>query len=518
MKCANKSTCTFEGFGRFNGIINGHKIILEKVFYSKDINKNLIGGVKLAMDGYNATILYKNDNIYLKIFKNNYTIGEFATNNTNTFVIPSTQYYKPDINSTELNNQSLMLWHQRLGHFYQKDISKYLELHNIKTNNCLECAISKLKSKPHNKIPPKAQKVLETIHSDIMGPINPVSQDNFKYIITFIDEFSRKSWVNLMKEKSEAVNIIINFIKYINNHFENKIKYFKSDNGREYNNSRIKKFCRKMGIKKIFSIPYNPQNNGIAERYNQTLQNATKTLIHWAKLSLDFWSFAVIYSNFLYNITPHENISNLIPNEIFYNRKVNLDKVKVFGCVMHYNNTMNKNSKFEPNTKQGIFLGINFDSNSYIAMDFKDQSIHLVREAIFQEDLPANYIFNYELHKYNNNNNKNTLSLNYNNNIDHSLFENNDDLKDKINNQNNLKHDINNKDAPQNEPNNIDENSNNNDQLNNKLSSDIQHYNNSDDSTTLNNSNTHTNNLNNHKSNKRTLDIDNNMNNKRHVI
>jgi len=177
MKCANKSTCTFEGFGRFNGIINGHKIILEKVFYSKDINKNLIGGVKLAKDGYNATILYKNDNIYLKIFKNNYTIGEFATNNTNTFVIPSTQYYKPDINSTELNNQSLMLWHQRLGHFYQRDISKYLELHNIKTNNCLECAISKLKSKPHNKTPPKAQKVLETIHSDIMGPINPVSQD-----------------------------------------------------------------------------------------------------------------------------------------------------------------------------------------------------------------------------------------------------------------------------------------------------------------------------------------------------
>ena len=155
MKCANKSTCTFEGFGRFNGIINGHKIILEKVFYSKDINKNLIGGVKLAKDGYNATILYKNDNIYLKIFKNNYTIGEFATNNTNTFVIPSTQYYKPDINSTELNNQSLMLWHQRLGHFYQRDISKYLELHNIKTNNCLECAISKLKSMPHNKTPPK---------------------------------------------------------------------------------------------------------------------------------------------------------------------------------------------------------------------------------------------------------------------------------------------------------------------------------------------------------------------------
>ena len=56
-------------------------------------------------------------------------------------------------------------------------------------------------------------------------------------------------------------------------------------------------------------------------------------------------------------------------------------------------------------------------------MDFKDQSFHLVREAIFQEDLPENYIFNYELHKYNNNNNKNTPSLNYNNNIDNHFLK-----------------------------------------------------------------------------------------------
>jgi len=41
MKCINKSTCTFEGFGKFNGIINGYKITFEKVFYSKDI-KNIL--------------------------------------------------------------------------------------------------------------------------------------------------------------------------------------------------------------------------------------------------------------------------------------------------------------------------------------------------------------------------------------------------------------------------------------------------------------------------------------------
>ena len=68
---------------------------------------------------------------------------------------------------------------------------------------------------------------------------------------------------------------------------------------------------------KIFSTPYNPENNGIAERFNQTIINSAKTLIFWSKLSIDFWSYAVIYANFLYNITPRKGISNLIPNEVF---------------------------------------------------------------------------------------------------------------------------------------------------------------------------------------------------------
>ena len=138
-----------------------------------------------------------------------------------------------------------------------------------------------------------------------------------KYIITFIDKFSRKSWIYLLKDKREATTTILQFLKYLDNHFENKIKFFKSDNAREYNNSRILKFCNKMRIMKIFSTPYNPENNGIAERFNQTIINSAKTLIFWSKLSIDFWSYAVIYANFLYNITPRKGISNLIPNEVF---------------------------------------------------------------------------------------------------------------------------------------------------------------------------------------------------------
>jgi len=202
-----------------------------------------------------------------------------------------------------------------------------------------------------------ASTILEVIHSDLIGPVQPISIDGMKYILTFIDEFSRKSWIYLLKEKSEKVSTILYFLKYIENHHGNKIKFFKSDNDRKYNNSKIKKYCRKLGIKKIFSTPFNPENNGIAERFNQTLMNSVKTLIYWSKLSKDFLSFASIYANHLYNITPRKSISNLIPSEIIYNTKVDITPITVFGCTAFYNNLQNRKSKIDINSKEGIFYG-----------------------------------------------------------------------------------------------------------------------------------------------------------------
>lgn len=51
MKCANNSICKFNGIGTYEGSINGLNIKLENVLYSKDINKNLLSGIKLAQNG-----------------------------------------------------------------------------------------------------------------------------------------------------------------------------------------------------------------------------------------------------------------------------------------------------------------------------------------------------------------------------------------------------------------------------------------------------------------------------------
>jgi len=87
-------------------------------------------------------------------------------------------------NKEKLTNYSKRIWHQRHGHFYLEDLGKYIYLHNAKEVECLDCKISKVKKISHNRNPPKTSRILETIHSDEMGPINK-SVTGKNYILIF---------------------------------------------------------------------------------------------------------------------------------------------------------------------------------------------------------------------------------------------------------------------------------------------------------------------------------------------
>ena len=210
-------------------------------------------------------------------------------------------------------------------------------------------------------------KISHSKHSDIIGPI-PKSIMGYQYILTFIDEYSRKGWTFLLKSKAEAIDNIISFINYANNLFSNyKIKYFISDQGKEYTSRKIKKFCNKYGIKKVFSPPYNPENNGIAERFNQTIITAAKTILFWSKLSTNFWDFAIKYAKYIYNLTPHSGIDFSIPNELFFNRRATIKHIKVFGCIAFYKNFSQQKHKLDPNYKNT--LEFNQNSNNIHSLE-----------------------------------------------------------------------------------------------------------------------------------------------------
>jgi len=63
----------------------------------------------------------------------------------------------------KINDQSKMLWHRRLSHFYKENLAKYLKLHNVKVNEYLDCKIAKLNRKSYNGNTLKAKHLLDVI-------------------------------------------------------------------------------------------------------------------------------------------------------------------------------------------------------------------------------------------------------------------------------------------------------------------------------------------------------------------
>ena len=101
-----------------------------------------------------------------------------------------------------------------------------------------------MRRNPHNKETPKASDIIEVIHLDIMGSVNK-SINDYRFILVIIDEYSRKSWIFLLKRKSKAIDVVVNTLKFLNFPNKNSIKIFKSDYGKEFDNIRIKKILQR---------------------------------------------------------------------------------------------------------------------------------------------------------------------------------------------------------------------------------------------------------------------------------
>jgi transposase InsO family protein len=145
---------------------------------------------------------------------------------------------------------------------------------------CKGCAKGKNIKNPFPKSDNKAKGVLELIHSYVCGPMPSNSLSGYVYYVSFIDEYSRKTWVYFLKSKDEVFGKFKEFKASIENLSERKIKIIRSDNGGEYTSNKFVIFCRDVGIKREVTTPYNPQQNGVAERKNITIMEAMKTMIH----------------------------------------------------------------------------------------------------------------------------------------------------------------------------------------------------------------------------------------------
>ena len=90
--------------------------------------------------------------------------------------------------------------------------------------------------------------MLDLIHFDLCEFEGILTRGGNRYIITFIDDFSKYTTVYLLKNKSDAFEKFQDFLKEVENQFCRKIKRIRSDRGYEYESSAINSFIQSLGI------------------------------------------------------------------------------------------------------------------------------------------------------------------------------------------------------------------------------------------------------------------------------
>ncbi|KAJ9548930.1 hypothetical protein OSB04_021473 [Centaurea solstitialis] len=295
-----------------------------------------------------------------------------------------------EVNAVTNELKPSRLWHQRLGHMSEKGMKmlvargKLPDLKKVDSEFCESCVLGKKKKVSFVKEgqTPKAQK-LELVHTDVYGPTPVSSLGGSNYYVTFIDDSTRKVWVYFLKNKFDVFNTFKKWKTAVELEIDLKVKCLKSDNGGEYISTEFTNYCAEHGIRMIKTVPGTPQQNGVAERMNRTLNERARSMRLNVGLPKTFWADAVNTTAYLINRGLSVPLGFKIPEEEWKGEAVTYHHLKVFGCSAY--DLMKDGDKLDAKDKKYTFIGYGADSMGYRLWDFESRKVVRSKHATFNE-------------------------------------------------------------------------------------------------------------------------------------
>lgn len=209
-------------------------------------------------------------------------------------IIKSQDHFNAISSSVKIRNYEL--WHNRLGHPGKKILEKLSVGTNgtptnisipTDTSPCYGCLTGKGKRSPFPPSESRAEHPLDLIHSDLVD-FPSQSIDNYRYAATFLDDYSSYGQQFYLKTKDQTLEAFKEFKTWAELKLNRKIKMFRSDRGGEFMSNEMSRFLKSSGIEHQKSVALSPQQNGRAERWQQTIVFKAEAMRHQAGLSNGF--------------------------------------------------------------------------------------------------------------------------------------------------------------------------------------------------------------------------------------
>ncbi|CAI5473562.1 unnamed protein product [Closterium sp. Yama58-4] len=246
---------------------------------------------------------------------------------------------------------------------------------------------------PHQPFPshhnPSAQVYapLEKVYSDILYNRVP-GQNAYNYTITFIDAATRYVWHLNLPSRDMAFEAFVAWLPVAERESGVKLKSFQSDGGGEYTSQRFKQYLAERGIKRLISLPYAHQQQGVAERMNRTLQNTMRKLLRGMRLPNHQWPEAMDHAVMLHNLLSSSSLPNNASPHLLWTGKLGSTKMlRVFGCMVQYRPPAARAGRFSQRAQWGLHLGIDKHYNTWKIFDVKTKETVAARDVIFYERL-----------------------------------------------------------------------------------------------------------------------------------
>jgi hypothetical protein len=131
---------------------------------------------------------------------------------------------------------------------------------------------------------------------------------------------------------------------------------------------------------------YTPQQNGVAERKNQTIMNMERSLLKEKCLSNTFCAEAVACSAYLLNGTPTTSLKIKVPQEAWSGTKLNVGYLRTIGCITYGHIPSELRKKLDDRSEKCIFIGYNETSKAYMLYNPISKKLILSRDVKFLEN------------------------------------------------------------------------------------------------------------------------------------
>jgi len=191
---------------------------------------------------------------------------------------------------------SMRLWHRRMGHLSPQAIDSMQRQNLVKgleisiprefDHICSGCANGKSHRFPFSNSSSTHYTKMELVVMDITGPMSVPTWNGFLYALVIVEVSCRYPVGRLLCTKEDVGVTVHDVLAMLERQSGLKVRRLRSDNGSEFVNDTMNTFCHRNGIIHETTIPYTPEQNGIAERAIAAFFEMVRSMLYTANVSL----------------------------------------------------------------------------------------------------------------------------------------------------------------------------------------------------------------------------------------